>query len=140
MTTKTFKIWDEYNSTSGLGKTQIRHNFISISPKGKITFNSGICQSLSITDKTRITFVEGDDSSFFLCKTTDSGLTFNRHKGSKKFQQMGASKLCAYLSEKYGFKQSVRVRVSTVPETFPKQDGLPAAGFRVYLNELNLKK
>ena len=77
MTTTDFKIWDEYNSTTGLGKTIIRHPYLSIAPKGKITFSVAATDGLKLTQDSRIVFVEGtEDGSFFICKTKDSGLMF----------------------------------------------------------------
>lgn len=136
MTTSKFKIWDEFNSTSGLGKTIIRAPFIGVSPKGKMTFSTSLVEGLKLTQDSRIIFLEGEDGSWFLCKTKDHGLLFTKKKDKENFLTMSAAKLSAYLAQKYGFERRVHVRVSTVPETFPKKEGLPTAGYRLYFNEI----
>lgn len=142
MTTTDFKIWDEYNSTTGLGKTIIRHPYLSIAPKGKITFSVAVTEGLKLTQDSRIVFVEGtEDGSFFICKTKDSGLMFchnTKGKGHKKiYLYLSAPILCQHLAEKFGFDKRIHVRVSLNPETFPKkQQGMPVAGFRLYFNEI----
>lgn len=140
MTTTDFKIWNEYNSTSGLGKTLIRHPYLSIAPKGKLSFSVAATEGLKITQDSRIIFVEGNDGSFFVCKTKDSGLMFckkDKTKHSKNYLQLSAPLFSEYVAEKFGFEKRVHVRVSLTPETFPKkQQDLPAAGFRLYFNEI----
>lgn len=136
MTTKEFKIWDEQNATGSGGKSKIRQNFITFLACGKINFSAGLCKALGITKSTRITFVEGDDGSFFLCKTKDSGLLIINAKHSHSYLSAGARKLTEHLMEKLGLETSFRARVSIAPETFPRQEGMPVAGYRVYLNEV----
>ena len=110
MTTKTFKIWDEQNATGGGGKCLIRQNFITFSSYGKVSFSSGLCSALGLTHESRITFVEGDDGSLFLCKTINTGLIFGQSKSKKNYLQMGARKLCDHLFQTYGFEKSFRAR------------------------------
>jgi len=140
MTTTDFKIWDEYNSTSGLGKTLIRHPYLSIAPKGKLSFSVAATEGLKLTQDSRIVFVEGtEDGSFFICKTKDSGLMFSKTKktNSKGYLQVSAPLFCEYVAKKFGFDKRIHVRVSLNPETFPKkQQGMPVAGFRLYFNEI----
>ena len=136
MTTKTFKIWDEQNATGGGGKCLIRQNFITFTSYGKVSFSSGLCSTLGLTHESRITFIEGDDGSLFLCKTINTGLIFGQSKSKKNYLQMGARKLCDHLFQTYGFDKSFRARVCVTAETFPKQEGLPVAGYRIYLNEV----
>ena len=138
MTTKEFKIWDEFNATSGLGKTIIRQPYISIAPKGKMSLSTALTEGLKLTQDSRIIFVEGDDGSFFLCKTKDHGLLIIKQKGERKekYLQLCANKLSEYLAQKFGFTKRVHVRVSLIAEAFPKKNDLPAAGYRIYFNEL----
>lgn len=135
MTTKTFKIWNEHNSSGGGSRTKAKPCFITFTPYGKITFSSGLCEALNLNAQTRITFAEGDDGSFFVCKTKDSGIFFNKLT-KKPAYQIGARKLCEHLFEAYGFQKTFRARVNTSAETFPKQEGMPVAGYRIYLNEV----
>ena len=107
MTTSNFKIWDEFNSTSGLGKTIIRAPFIGVSPKGKMTFSTTLVEGLKLTQDSRIIFVEGEDGSFFLCKTKDHGLLFTKKKDKQNFLTMSATKLSAYLAQKFGFERNL---------------------------------
>ena len=139
MTTTDFKIWDEYNSTTGLGKTLIRHPYLSIAPKGKMSFSVAASEGLKLTPESRIVFVEGADGSLFVCKTKDSGLMFckkDKSNHSKSYLQLSAQLFSEYVAKKFGFEKRVHVRVSLAPETFPKKHDLPAAGFRLYFNEL----
>ena len=140
MTTTDFKIWDEYNSTTGLGKTLIRHPYLSIAPKGKMSFSVAASEGLKLTPDSRIVFVEGADGSFFVCKTKDSGLMFckkDKSNHSQSYLQLSAQLFSEYVARKFGFEKRVHVRVSLAPEIFPKkQQGLPASGFRLYFNEL----
>ena len=136
MTTKSFKIWDEFTATGGGGKCLIRQNFITFTAYGKVSFSAGLCSALGLTHESRITFVEGDDGSLFLCKTINSGLIFGQSTSKKNYLQMGARKLCDHLFQTYGFDKSFRARVCVTAEPFPKQEGLPVAGYRIYLNEV----
>ena len=139
MTTTDFKIWNEYNSTSGLGKTLIRHPYLSIAPKGKLSFSVAATEGLKLTQESRIIFLEGNDGSFFVCKTKDTGLMFckTKKKNSKGYLQVSAPLFCEYVAKKFGFDKRVHVRVSLNPEIFPKkQQSMPVAGFRLYFNEI----
>ena len=140
MTTTEFKIWDEYNSTTGLGRTIIRHPFLSIAPTGKMSFSVAAVEGLKLTVDSRVIFVEGADGSFFICKTKETGLLFckkDQTKRSKNYLQLSAPLFSKHVAEMFGFDKRVHVRVSLNPETFPKrQQGLPVAGFRLYFNEI----
>ena len=140
MTTTDFKIWDEYNSTSGLGKTIIRHPYLSIAPKGKLSFSVAAAEGLKLTQDSRIIFLEGNDGSFFVCKTKDTGLMFckkDKSKHSKSYLQLSAPLFSEYVAKKFGFDKRVHVRVSLNCETFPKKTaGFPVGGYRLYFNEI----
>ena len=97
-------------------------------------------EGLKLTQDSRIIFLEGNDGSFFVCKTKDTGLMFckkDKSKHSKNYLLLSAPLFSDYVAKKFGFDKRVHVRVSLNCETFPKKTaGFPVGGYRLYFNEL----
>lgn len=72
---------------------------------------------------------------FFICKVKDQGMRVNPKKGASSFCTLSAPRLSEYVCKLCNRGKRFHVRMSTVPETLPKREGLPAAGFRLYVQE-----
>ena len=90
--------------------------------------------------KNYLHFIKNDSEvQFLLAPQTIEFPVFykDKTKHSKNYLQLSAPLFSEYVAEKFGFEKRVHVRVSLTPETFPKkQQDLPAAGFRLYFNEI----
>lgn len=92
---------------------------------------------MGLTKDSKVIFLEGSDDNnvFFICKVKDSGMRVNSKKGASSFCTLSAPRLSEYVCKLCNRGKRFRVRMSTVPEALPKREGLPAAGFRLYVRE-----
>lgn len=139
MTPTTFKIWDETNSKAP--KLVKREAYITIGGKnGHISISPYAAEILKLQKASRLIFLEGqgDTPTFFLSKSIQSGVGIKVNSFDKRkavYYSITAHLLAARFREICHNDGHFRIRMSTVPETLPKGGGLPAAAFRLYVNE-----
>ena len=137
MTTKEFKIWDKRNACAHPPRERETSPYVSFAPKGMVTISKPACDAMGLTKDSKVIFLEGadDNNVFFICKVKDQGMRVNPKKGASSFCTLSAPRLSEYVCKLCNRGKRFRVRMSTVPETLPKREGLPAAGFRLYVQE-----
>ena len=140
MTTTSFKIWDETNTQA---PKAIKGDccFTVGVKRGRMRFSLIAAETLTLTKDSHVIFLEGqgDTPTLFVAKTKGRGIPVNYEiKGSKTkrvYYSVSASLLVKRISEICHNEDKFKIRMGTVPEPLPKGDGLPAAAFRLYINE-----
>lgn len=131
MESKSFKIWDKNNSVP----RKERKIIISVR-RDRIVFPKETCKAINLKEGMKLTFLQATDNPqlWFLVKSGTDGMRVCQEKNGT--MHVKAATMCAELFRLSGSDGAFRVRISTTPETFPKAAGLPAAGYRIYMNEI----
>ena len=135
----TFKIWDETNTQAPKAVKGDCCSTIGVK-RGRMRFSLKAAETLALSKDSHVIFLEGqgDTPTLFVAKTKGRGIPINYEvKGKAKhvYYSVSASLLVKRISEICHNEDRLKIRMGTVPEPLPKGNGLPAAAFRLYVNE-----
>lgn len=135
MVSKNFKVWDQDNSVPKVEKKLT----VSIR-KDRVVFLVEARNALKIGVGQDVTFVQDTDDPMvlFLVRGGQNAMKVATDK-SKNLLFVKAPLMCEEIFRLVKATRAFRVRISSVAEAFPKSPNLPAAGMRMYLNEVKLK-
>jgi hypothetical protein len=135
MESKSFKIWNRDNSIPKVEKK----NYASIR-KDRVVFLRDTIKQMKLHEGMEMAFLQDADNPklLFMARIEQNGLKVEYCKPDNCLF-IKAPLMCAELFHIVGAQRAFRVRISSVPEAFPKSPGLPPAGYRIYLNEVKLK-
>ena len=134
MVSKNFKVWDQDNSVSKVEKKLT----VSIR-KDRVVFPVETRNALKIGVGQDVTFVQDTDDPMVLFLVRGGQNAMKVATDCKNRLFVKAPLMCEEIFRLVKATRAFRVRISSVAEAFPKGPNLPAAGMRMYLNEVKLK-
>lgn len=136
MESKHFMTWNGLTAVPLKAKEQV--NFIIASRSGIMRIGNSLQEKMGLKASDRLEFFQGTENTkeWFVSKSKNpEGLSL-RFNQKWKCLYFSAKLMATELLNITKHDSSVKIRVSAVPEAMPKMEGLPAAAFRMYVNEV----
>lgn len=134
MESKTFTIW---GAPSNRGRRRCTTPGLTFTNYDRLYMNCPCAELLKLKDGERVQIIQGNENKqeLYICKTSDlNGIVMHKRSRPEGTFTGAAMELSAAIHEMMGTTKSIGATVNNVATVFPKYDGLPVAGYRIYLN------